>query len=1526
VAGGFKIADAYVDVEVNEDTLDAAIAAAQAKLAAIKDRAVAVGLSKESMTALAAQIKAVNGMLANLKGRADISLNASELIAQIAAIQKLMDSIQTKFNIQVDTKDLSSAFKDVALSATAAGVAVVTMGDRTEQTLGTLFPVMSQWIQGWGVMRGNVQLFAGVLTQLGLPAFIASASALHLIVDSAFELASVLIPATIGIIAFGLAAAPTLDDIATKMRAVWVTSTALQTTIYPLSGAFAQMENAVKPDVIEGFGEALVLVNDKTGEFIALARQAGTVILQLETRMVTALDSSGLSQFTKNAAQDLSLLGNIIGNIFGIIGNLLHAVPGYAQVLFQALQNFTGALEAITSNPIVQWILQLGLAVHGALLWLGLGATAAVYFGNALIGLAAKFGLAEEGALAFDSIQFGTGLLLMFSYVGDLAVALVTFAGAEDIATAATGSFDAALIVLDAVNPLVWVGAVAVALGALIYWLTRSTSATQSYNTAVNSALQNAPVSQFSIDLTKEMSATIGQLSIAQVQLANTAKPLAGGTPQQIERSTAAYQAQVNVVKGYQGELQTLQTYQGNYNTLLKASGNNLSFLNTAGITSNMIVGASAQQLKEYVIEVKAAADAQEALGLGTGRAAAAQNAQTNIFMTETVPALQKVTQAETAVITMITGGQLAVDNFQQGMDTLAQNFIAASGSGATVTYTLDHIKSSANSAGAALTGTSQASYALNQAFYQQINNAQSAINSLQGMGASTSDLTPIIGTMAAQMKGFAGNNVEANSTIVALINNALGPGTVSLQTLNGWLKTNSTTLQGMDADVAKITIDAAAFAGVLNQDVNAALSASIIQAEGGQKAFDQFATGVYTGNTASNTFKASGVQVISMLLQQSGNSLPKTRKAFEDYTNSLGLSKGASDALWTSLKNQLLDQTATKAGETRSAFVQFATQLGLTKKGADNLWDSLHKLTGGSPYKLSLTETGQGTFIINGNVAPTPSGGVPLTTAVTHPAHAAGGRILLGTTPTADDVLIRVSKGETVLSAYHSAILAPHLKRLGVPGYAAGGVPNISGQISALAGATQSDWQAFVNQMTQAMETAMTSAMKTAQAAAQAAASAGGGVGSGAVANSAQIAAIAAAHGITGAQLTALLQVIARESGGSTTAKNPTSGAYGIAQFINGPSEYAQYGGNVGTVAGQVTAMINYILQRYGSPEAAEAHEVAYGWYDKGGMIPPGLTLVSNMTKQNEMVLPGAVISQFQDSLIAIPHPITMLTSAIKALTTATAKASSTAAATTTATTVAKAVATAVTKKPSAPAETTLSADEKKANELRTQMASLWKLILAEAKQGNTKTAAANEASYRKMQASLNSTEAAIKADKQVITELKAQVAAASTAAKAVREKIAETEKQLLAATKDGNTAAAAKDARNLAAEEKQLTAANHHLAVLEAEAKAAGATSTSTSSTAKKGVTPVAVTSVAASAIQYVQDKAAEASLHNIKSDLSQQVQQQLVIIAGLKKLDTDLGQVLAAIKANTAAVAAAAKSSASTAQKARYPRGGT
>ena len=108
----------------------------------------------------------------------------------------------------------------------------------------------------------------------------------------------------------------------------------------------------------------------------------------------------------------------------------------------------------------------------------------------------------------------------------------------------------------------------------------------------------------------------------------------------------------------------------------------------------------------------------------------------------------------------------------------------------------------------------------------------------------------------------------------------------------------------------------------------------------------------------------------------------------------------------------------------------------------------------------------------------------------------------------------------------------------------------------------------------------------------------------------------LAAGYGWTGQQVTCLDELWTRESGWSQTAKNPTSGAYGVAQAlgqIRGVSvALNQEGYNYpppfttanpppwgdSDPAAQISWGLGYIKGRYGTPCGAWAHEEADGFY----------------------------------------------------------------------------------------------------------------------------------------------------------------------------------------------------------------------------------------------------------------------------------------------------------------------------------------
>ena len=79
---------------------------------------------------------------------------------------------------------------------------------------------------------------------------------------------------------------------------------------------------------------------------------------------------------------------------------------------------------------------------------------------------------------------------------------------------------------------------------------------------------------------------------------------------------------------------------------------------------------------------------------------------------------------------------------------------------------------------------------------------------------------------------------------------------------------------------------------------------------------------------------------------------------------------------------------------------------------------------------------------------------------------------------------------------------------------------------------------------------------------------------------------------------------IVGKESGWNPTARNPSSGAYGLFQFLGSTKD--QYLPDESPNPGiQGSAGAKYIKDRYGDPLAAKAFWETNGWYANGGVIP---------------------------------------------------------------------------------------------------------------------------------------------------------------------------------------------------------------------------------------------------------------------------------------------------------------------------------
>ena len=236
---------------------------------------------------------------------------------------------------------------------------------------------------------------------------------------------------------------------------------------------------------------------------------------------------------------------------------------------------------------------------------------------------------------------------------------------------------------------------------------------------------------------------------------------------------------------------------------------------------------------------------------------------------------------------------------------------------------------------------------------------------------------------------------------------------------------------------------------------------------------------------------------------------------------------------------------------------------------------------------------------------------------------HAAGG-LVTGGVPGRDSVLGALMPGEVVVpTPLVKAGAVDHLRGR-LPGFAGGGlVGNLGAGPQFVAGAEAAFGKAAESQFVQAAIAAAKRAAANPFAGITGVPS-GPPISGSAAAAQAFAKSILWAYGWTQAQFPPLQALWNQESGWRWNALNPSSGAYGIPQALPA-SKMASAGADWRTnPATQIRWGLGYIKARYGSPAAAEGHELAYHWYDKGGWLKPGLTLAYNGTGRPEQVIPA--------------------------------------------------------------------------------------------------------------------------------------------------------------------------------------------------------------------------------------------------------------------------------------------------------------
>jgi hypothetical protein len=707
------------DLDEGNLTADVDITDARAKLASIaaqlkvlKDNTRAMKLAADN-SAILRQIDAVTARIAGLRTEAkDIRLGTDIDPAKLLAAEAAL------LGIEHAAEGLAPAAKTGDVALDVLGKAIIGNGN------------------GWGFLTRSIVLFGGTLNRV-LPVVASSVAIWHVLADAIIEFAAVWIPAGLAVGAFAVAASDAAVEVQRRMQAMHTELDATGRSIPGLTSGMEALHDAVRPQVYQLFGDAMTVMRSRTGTFAQVAKQTGTVIDQLAARMTYAITSSNklgtsttqLSAFWKTAITDVSKLGDSIGNLFGIFGNLFRAIPGFAAGLLTIGDDFTKILESASAAavPVLKWVLLL----HGYILYTGLAVTGTLAFVGAMANLARQF-----VTFAAGSVLAGVGALKNF---GSLLVtgALKVASWGEEIVKAegAAAKFGAALAPLSA-NPMFWVAAAAVALGALVFEIIRSKDAAQQFNDTMQQTIANAQLSNVITTIQNAQAATAARLAASTTKLNEAIKTntaVNAGRAGALNSNGTAIQNLDNSTRNYQAGLSQLDTQQklvaSRFSELTGKYGSStaaLGLLNAAGITGAQITSTQGHAWAEALIQIDSTVQAYQTMGTQAGTLGNDLDVLGRT-VTDQYQAVQKLNQGWSSFISDVTSTQGSFDTVAEGFSTLSDHT-------GKLTFTLGKLKASYADNAALIKG--QAGLASASA---AVATAQNRLNKLQSSGSATS-------------------------------------------------------------------------------------------------------------------------------------------------------------------------------------------------------------------------------------------------------------------------------------------------------------------------------------------------------------------------------------------------------------------------------------------------------------------------------------------------------------------------------------------------------------------------------------------------------------------------------------------------------------------------------------------------------------------------------------------------------------------------------------------------------------------
>lgn len=561
-----------------------------------------------------------------------------------------------------------------------------------------------------GLAAKHFNLFGGAASggfMAKLPALLTGVTGLHLAVDGAAEALAVMIPSTIALGIFAAAAAGPVQGLYKQLQTINTVSTATGHAIPPLSGGLTKLQAAAKPAVWQIYGDALSVMSSKAGTLQNVVQGTGQVLDQLGARAALALSGHGMGALLANYKTDLADLGSLGGNLLGVLGNLLHVMPGAAESLLRVADDVSLGIERLTGSRPVQDILSGALAGHAALLWGGLAATLG---GRVMTGaLTGISNLALTGAVRLEKM----GAAGARASEGLLGVA----SGAETAASMPWGVIAGA----------------AIGVGLLADALITAKDATGQWISSQQKALAALPAGTGSSQFGVDQAVNLNMLSAAQhhfnatLRAAKPAADVAGAGAIGFALAVAGASSDVQQLKGNQQQLSAQQIlYNQRLGILAKTYGGTAQasgMLVASGITMGQFLAKGSQQWLQVKQEVYATSLAYQTMHQTGGRLGA-DMAILNYQASTQTQDMQKLTQAWSAYLG-------AANQLQTGEIGVIQNMAT--------------LRTDMKATGASFTGINSASLTLQQTFAQQITSITGVVTGLMNANAPAKTLAGVL-------------------------------------------------------------------------------------------------------------------------------------------------------------------------------------------------------------------------------------------------------------------------------------------------------------------------------------------------------------------------------------------------------------------------------------------------------------------------------------------------------------------------------------------------------------------------------------------------------------------------------------------------------------------------------------------------------------------------------------------------------------------------------------------------------------